>query len=214
MEVVIIPVYNPNDQFYNLIKSVKKYIPNIIIVNDGSDNSISFDIKNVTILTNKKNKGKGYSLNKAFKFAFDNKFSFAITIDSDGQHDPHEIVNFLKYDMPVDILIGKRSFTYPMPIHRRLSNFITSFILSLRTGNSIFDSQCGYRKYNLNTLKKFNFFENGFHFESEVLIKVLSNGGSLGHIDVSTIYNGSKSYIKNIDDSFKFIALLFRSLFW
>lgn len=214
MNVVIIPVYNPGDEFYDFVLLIKNYISNIIIVDDGSENSISFHIKDVTILKNKKNRGKGYSLNKGFKFAFDSKFSYAITIDGDGQHDPHELIHFLQHDNPVDILIGRRSFSSPMPMHRQFSNYITSFILSLRTSKLILDSQCGYRKYNLCTLNKFNFVESGFHFESEVLIKLLSNGGKLDHIDVSTIYNGSKSYIRKLDDSFKFIVLFFRSLFW
>ena len=179
-----------------------------------SELSISIDLENVIVLKNKKNRGKGYSLNKAFEYALKNQYLSAITIDGDGQHDPREIYNFLKFEKKVDILIGKRNFSYPMPIHRRFSNLITSFILSIRSGVSILDSQCGYRKYNLNTLNKFTFLESGFNFESEVLIKVLSNGGSVDHINVTTIYNESKSHINKINDTLRFILLFFRSLFW
>ena len=114
----------------------------------------------------------------------------------------------------IDIVVGNRNFSENMPIHRRISNTITSFILSLRCGVKILDSQCGFRRYNLDALNSHTFNESGFHFESEVLIKSLGYGGTLAHINIPTIYNGETSYISHFKDSIKFILLIIRSLFW
>ena len=214
MVAAIIPIYNPNKDFNKFLIDVKKNIEHIIVIDDGSDDYVITDIKNVKVLRNRVNRGKGYSLRKAFKYAIKNNFDCAITIDGDGQHDPQKVKQFLLYNNKIDIVIGNRAFNDPMPFHRRISNNITSLMLSLRTGNRILDSQCGYRKYNLKALEKYVFYENGFHFESEVLMKILLGGGSLGHISVPTIYNNSKSYINNFSDTFKFISLLVKSLFW
>ena len=100
------------------------------------------------------NRGKGYSLRKAFKLCIDKNYKFAITLDADGQHDPSLINDFVNKDNRTDIIIGARKISYPMPLHRRFSNFITSFLLSVRCGINIQDSQCGYRKYNLETFLK------------------------------------------------------------
>ena len=214
MIVAVIPVLNPNEDFYQFICDVKKYIEHIIVVDDGSEVPISLKINKVEVLRNDKNKGKGYSLVRAFKHAQENKFTSAITLDGDGQHDPNILNSFLKINNDIDIVIGNRDFRKPMPFHRILSNRITSFLLSLRSKNIILDSQCGYRKYNLDSLKFFTFKETGFHFESEVLIKVLSNGGTIDHIKIPTIYNNSKSYINKYSDTWKFIKLYIKSLFW
>ena len=214
MVVAIIPILNPNEKFNNFLIEVKKNIKNIIVIDDGSIHPVSIDLKNVRVIRNKVNRGKGYSLRKAFEYAMEKNFSSAITIDGDGQHEPRNIKQFLLFDNNIDIVIGKREFKYPMPLHRRFSNTITSFILSVRTSRKILDSQCGYRKYNLLSVDNYNYHEKGFHFESEVLIKILSNGGILDHTPVSTIYNNSKSYINNFSDTIKFISLLIKSLFW
>ena len=216
MVVAIIPIYNPADidTFYSFVKKVQKKIQHIIVVDDGSLIPVTIKMDNIFVLRNKVNRGKGYSLNKGFEFAVKKNFESAITIDGDGQHDPESIIDFLNYKENVDIVIGKRNFYYPMPIHRRLSNFITSLLLSIRIGIPIFDSQSGFRKYSLNTLCKYEFFENGFNFESEILIKILLNGGRVAHVNIPTIYNDSNSHINKFDDTVKFISLFFRSLFW
>ena len=47
-----------------------------------------------------------------------------------------------------DIVIGNRLKNLEgMPLQRRLSNKITSFFLTLKTGQKILDSQCGFRAY-------------------------------------------------------------------
>tara|TARA_B100000212_G_scaffold328437_1_gene292708 strand:- start:413 stop:1057 length:645 start_codon:yes stop_codon:yes gene_type:complete len=214
MHVAIIPVYNPNDHFIKLVKEVKKHIKDIIIIDDGSKIPFSINIDGVFLIRNRFNRGKGYSLRKAFKLCIDKNFKFAITLDADGQHDPSLINDFVNKNNHTDIIIGARKIAYPMPLHRRFSNFITSFLLSVRCGINILDSQCGYRKYNLETYKKFNYDLDGFQFESEVLIKILGNGGSLDHISIPTIYNSSTSYINNVRDTLTFIKLYIRSFTW
>ena len=214
MTAVIIPAYNPNPILDEIIVKVKKYVEKVIIIDDGSKTPIMVKHNGVDILRNTNNKGKGYSLIKGFKYAIDNNIKEAITIDCDGQHDPDYIPEFLNCEKSLDIVIGNRDFTKNMPIHRKLSNTITSLILSLRCGKKILDSQCGYRLYNLEKIHIFDYNEPGFHFESEVLIKVLTNDGKITHVSIPTIYNDSISNIKNIQDTFKFISLIFRSYFW
>jgi hypothetical protein len=214
MTAIIIPAYNPDIILNKLIEKTKKYVKKIIVIDDGSVTPIELSNKDVDVLRNDNNKGKGYSLIKGFQYALDNNIKQVITLDCDGQHDPEYIPEFLKCDKSIDIAVGKRNFTNDMPIHRKFSNTITSLILSVRCGKQILDSQCGFRFYNLEKINIDDYNETGFHFESEILIKVLSNGGTIAHIKIPTIYNNSISHIKNIKDTFKFIILIIRSFFW
>lgn len=212
--VVVIPAYNPNNRFNSLIEDVIQQIPNIIIIDDGSEVPISIDCLGAVVLKNQTNYGKGFSLMRGFKYAIENNYTSAITIDSDGQHDPSCIQEFIQLDQSIDIVSGNRNFSDGMPFHRRISNFITSFILSLRCGKIISDSQCGYRRYKLKSISKYDFNEKGFHFESEVLMKILCNGGTFAQINIPTIYNDEGSHIKHLSDTLQFISLIVRSIFW
>jgi curved DNA-binding protein CbpA len=65
------------------------------------------------------------ALKKGFELAMEKGFHFAITMDSDLQHQPKDIRKFLIKQMlsNADFIYGKRFFSlYKMPIHRILSN--------------------------------------------------------------------------------------------
>ena len=76
----------------------------------------------------------------------------------------------------------------------------------------LFDSQCGYRRYNLQDVCREIYFEQGFQFETEILIKLLRNKLKIFHIDISTIYAEECSSMRPIYDTLKFIRLIIRTL--
>ena len=99
-----------------------------------------------------------------------------------------------------------------MPLHRRISNKLTSSAISFICRVQILDSQCGYRRYKLDNVCSETYMEHGFQFESEVLIKLLCNNCTLHHIEIPTIYNQEHSSMSNFWDTVKFIRLIVRSL--
>jgi len=211
--VIIIPTYNPPDSFSSLLKSIRKITSKpIIIIDDGSTPKINMDYSGVLILRNRHNQGKGYTLIKGFQYAVNKGFTHAITIDADYQHDPELINSFLEYDENINLVLGIRNFTEDMPIHRRISNKLTSYIISLLCGTTVLDSQCGYRRYKLKDVCSESFSEKGFQFESEVLIKLLRNNCTHANLEISTIYNRENSSINNFSDTFKFIRLILRKI--
>jgi len=210
---IIIPTYNPPDTFSSLLKSIRKITSNpIIIIDDGSTPKINMDYSGVIVLRNRHNQGKGYTLIKGFQYAVNEGFTHAITIDADYQHDPELINSFLEYDENINLVLGTRNFTEDMPIHRRISNKLTSYIISLLCGKTVLDSQCGYRRYKLKDVCSESFHEKGFQFESEVLIKLLRNNCTHANLEIPTIYSRENSSINNFIDSFKFIRLILRKI--
>jgi len=149
---IIIPTFNPPVTFPLLIKSIRNLtsIP-IIIVDDGSHPSVQIDSEFtlVKLLINNINSGKGFSLIKAFHYAKEQGYTHVITLDADSQHDPNLIPKFLSIDPNISIVCGKRTFKGSMPFHRRVSNYITSLIVSCICHVKLFDSQCGYRRYQI-----------------------------------------------------------------
>ena len=68
--VIIIPAYNPPESFIDLIIKIKKISSlDVIIIDDGSFQSIHFESRYCTIIKHEKNHGKGYALLNGFKYA-------------------------------------------------------------------------------------------------------------------------------------------------
>src|SRR5580692_10184136 len=86
---VLIPTYNNATTIGAVVLDVMQYSDDICVVNDGStDNTLQVlsQFPELKIFSYEKNQGKGWALRQGFKFALQNGYDYAITIDSDGQH--------------------------------------------------------------------------------------------------------------------------------
>ena len=215
--ILIIPCFNDNNLIEKLLSSIsdKKNL-DILVIDDGSSDEVVINnhLDSLTIVRNSQNKGKGYSLKKGFSYAINNGYTHAVTMDADLQHNPDFIPDFLKVPPNIPLVLGVRNFDESMPAHRKLSNRITSFIISKMTKQSILDSQSGFRRYKLDSVHFKKCRENGFQFESEILINIFRNKtAKLEHILIPTVYDNEKSSINNIVDTYKFIKLIIRKIF-
>jgi hypothetical protein len=106
-------------------------------------------------------------------------------------------------------VIGNRLHTFKnMPYSRRLSNFFTSLILTLKTGTKILDSQCGFRVYRTSILKNILPAYKGFEAESEILLNAAKNKYKIGFTNIPTIYGDEESKMKNIQAILGFIKVV------
>lgn len=178
---VIIPTYNNERTLERVIREVLIYVPShcIIIVNDGATDSTPEILKSfeeeVTILTNEVNKGKGYSLRRAFKFAREKGYSNALTIDSDGQHYPNDIPVLIEHALehPGAVIMGSRNMSQEgVPQKSSFGNKFSNFWFKVETWITLPDTQTGFRIYPLNPLKKIWLFTNKFELEIEVIVKL------------------------------------------
>ena len=212
--LILIPCYNTHKYLTVLLSNLlTQTSDDILIVDDGSSPPISknkFNKNNLFLIRNEINKGKGYTLKKGFKFALENNYTHVITLDGDMQHDPLEINKFSKHDKDIEFLLGYRKFSKPMPLSRIISNTITSKIISILKNKKINDSQCGYRRYKVNSIKDFILFEDGYVFESEILLKCIKKNTSIENVKIKAIYDDSPSHINKITDTIKFIKLIMR----
>ena len=211
--IILIPSYNDNKYIPELITRIMSVTKNnILIIDDGSRIPIVYKENKITIIRNNINMGKGASILKGLSFASKNGYTHAITIDSDLQHLPEKLPEFLNADCSYDLVSGYRVFNNEMPLHRIFSNRITSYIISKLCGLEILDSQCGYRRYNINKILSSEYKENGFQFESEILLKLADDKLKISHIEIPTIYSDEVSSINNFADTIKFIKLIVKNI--
>ena len=209
----VIPFYNEYKTINDVIEKTGKHVNYIIAVDDGSTDGSSSKItlqKNIMIIGDSANRGKGYALRIGMNTAVEKGFTEIVTLDSDLQHNPDEIPFLLSGLKEFDIVIGNRlNDLKGMPFHRRMSNKITSKLLSIKTRQKLIDSQSGFRAYRSKVLKNLQTIKNGYEAESEILIKASKKGYKIGFTDVSTIYGNEKSKMNGFKATLDFIKILF-----
>ena len=211
--LIVIPSYNHNKYIPELIQKLDKY--NVLVVDDGSSTPITFknDRNNINLIRNKINRGKGYSIKKAAKYAKNNNYTHIITLDSDLQHKVNDLKLFLSKGIKNDLVYGYRSNLKKMPYLRIISNKITSYLISKSCKQKIYDSQSGYRVYNLCLFDNLDSIENGYQFESEILLKKINIHSKIDYVNIETIYNNSASHFSKTLDTFKFIKMYINIIF-
>ena len=209
----VIPFYNEYLTIRRVIGETLNYVDMVFAVNDGStDNTINQidSAENLKIINIKTNKGKGFALREGFKMALENDCDIIVTLDGDLQHLPQEIPGVLTKIDDYDIVIGNRlNNLKKMPLQRIMSNKLTSFLISKKTGQQILDCQSGFRAYKADVLKKISTKQNGFEAETEIIIEASKLNFKIGFSDISTIYNGQKSKMSPFKTTIGFIKLLF-----
>lgn len=195
---VLIPTYNNERTLNRVIDGVLKYTEHIIIINDGATDSTSDALKEYPKLEQihfSKNKGKGIALREGFKKAHQLGYTYAITIDSDGQHYPENIETFVTEieKSPNNLLIGDRNMAQEgIPKKSSFGNNFSNFWYTFETGVKLTDTQSGYRLYPLEQLAKLNYFTNKFEFEIEVIVRASWKGIAVKNVPIQVLYDESE----------------------
>lgn len=210
----VIPFYNEKETLGKILNETLNYVDVIYAINDGSDDKWIYEQNSdrVYFINLKRNLGKGKALSEGFNAAIEGEIDVIVTLDADLQHDPKYIPNLVEGLKSYDLVIGNRlNNLRGMPIQRKISNKLTSFLLSVKTGQEIIDSQCGFRAYRLKVIRNIQTSYPGFEAESEMIIKAAKNGYKIGFVDVPTIYENEKSKMKPIQAIIGFLRVLFSS---
>ncbi|MCH8329469.1 MAG: glycosyltransferase family 2 protein, partial [Nanoarchaeota archaeon] len=152
----IIPAYNEEKRINKVIKETKKYVDNVIVVDDGSKDKTKDIAKKgkAVVLRHLVNLGKGAALKTGCDYAVKNKADIIIAIDADAQHDPNEIPKFLENIKKYDVVLAYRKPNKNMPFVLKFGNLFLNKTISFLYGIKIKDSQCGYRAFTAKAYKK------------------------------------------------------------
>lgn len=215
---VLVPAYHARQFLSSLLPRIMDHVPagQIVVVDDASgDGTCALcEMAGITCLRHETNRGKGAALATGFDYLLQKNFSFIITMDADGQHDPADLGAFVaakSASSTPGLCIGCRNMKFGvMPPARILSNRLTSFILGLLCGRRILDSQCGYRLYAARLLKKIRIGFDRFEMESEVIMKAAFLGFPIMFTPVQTLYLKGPSNISHVADTLRWTGAVLR----
>jgi dolichol-phosphate mannosyltransferase len=196
---IIIPTYNEEKNIERLIKNIKLYVGNvlIIVVDDSSNNKISTIIKKKKLDILYFNRGKKAGRGSAIIFGLKKlltkkKIKAFIEMDADFSHNPAELkrnINFF-FNNSLDLLIASRYLKRSKIINWSLSRKILSSLANFLARNllqiPVTDFTNGFRIYSRRSAKKIinncGKIGDGFIILSEILVVLHLNKFKINEI--------------------------------
>jgi glycosyltransferase involved in cell wall biosynthesis len=206
----VIPCFNEAGRIAAVIEGVRRHLPNVIVVDDGSADETQHEaaLAGATVIRRSANGGKGAALQAGWRHARRMGFTWALSLDGDGQHAPDDIPKFFDCAerTPVRLVIGNRmGRRETMPRLRRWANHWMSRWLSNLTGSALPDSQCGFRLTHLDTVLQLPLAARGFVIESETLVAFLAAGERVEFVPIQVIYGLGPSRICPFVDTWRWL---------
>jgi glycosyltransferase involved in cell wall biosynthesis len=210
----VIPAYNAEPTLASVVLRVRNALPDatILTVDDGSTDETRMIARSVSDHTIEfdENQGKGAALRAAFAFAVERGFDAVLTIDADAQHDPAFAPALVRALDHADVVIGTREIGgRAVPLHRRVSNLISSAVTRAVAGADIRDSQSGYRAVRTEVLRHVNARGKRYEFETDFLIMAARKGFRFAAVPISTVYGTpTASNFRPIRDAIRVLRVL------
>lgn len=214
--IIGVVFFNEAEKIKFLLEKFKKlkfnFFYQVLFLDDGStDNSKVLvrnflsrnKIRNIKIISNKRNSGVGFAIRRIINYGLENKFDICVIMAGNGKDDPHEIPKLINPIMisGYDYIQGSRfldggSFKN-LPKARKFLVKGFSFVTSLITGFWSTDSSNGFRAYKLLIFNNKNINLNqgwldSYELEIYIHFKVLTLGYKTKEVPVS------KNYLPNI----------------
>jgi glycosyltransferase involved in cell wall biosynthesis len=206
----VIPCFNEVATIGNVVAEVKKILPVVIVVDDGSTDATAEIAKDAgaEIVSLKINSGKGAALRAGWKSAAEKRFDWVLMLDGDGQHLANDIPKFFECaeNSGAKLVVGNRmGNATAIPLLRRFTNQFMSRRLSKLAGLNFPDSQCGLRLAHLPALLKLPISANHFEIESEMLVAFAANGQRIEFVPIEAIYKKRASKISPVIDTIRWL---------
>jgi len=214
---IIIPCYNEETNIEYTLNEILTYLSKktfnyeIIIIDDGStDNTADIadekasNFENFSLITNGKNKGKGYSLRRGVLAA---KGEFILFMDADNSTSIYEFDKFLPcLKQGYSVVIGSRRLRdsvvkVSQPVMRIILGqtyiFLSKFILNLTAS----DINCGFKTYKNAVAKKIFSLQklDGWGFDAELLFLIKKYNLKMKEVSVCWVHK-STSKVRPLKD--------------
>jgi dolichol-phosphate mannosyltransferase len=225
---VVIMLYNEEeviDEFAErLLKSLRQlpmdYEVNFVV--EGTDGTL----EKVTTLAkwdprirvdyNEKRLGLGKATKKGLGLV-DPKSNLVLTMDSDLNHDPEEIVRLLEASREADIVVGSRSRTRglvkELPWFKRMVSASTNWVLRNAFRMKSSDVTSGFRIYSTKAIESIRdeLVAKNFEVTAELLIRAKKKGFSITEVPITfTRRPRGTSKLSFVRSGIGYVILLFR----
>ncbi len=198
--VIVAPTYNNASTLLDVLSGLAFLKLPIIVVDDGCTDNTTEQLTlaqkalselDLIIITHNQNCGKAVALRTGFSEAKGRGFTHAITVDTDGQHNPAGIPPLLNVarEAPSALVLGSRARQMSKtPGANLVGWWLSALGMRVETGRTVMDSQCGLRVYPLTLFDVVHCRAGRFGFEAEIITRALWAGVPVKEVPVECLY--------------------------
>ncbi len=208
----VIPAFNEEENIGKVVKETKKYVDNVIVVDDGSTDKTLEEASDADIvLRHPVNMGKGFALETGIEKALENGSDILITLDGDNQHNPRDIPKLasILVDDNLDVVFGSRPLNGEMPPLLRFGNWWLCKSAQLLFGSRIQDSQTGFRAFRKEAYDRIRWRSHHYSMDSEIVMNVGRNKLRHRQVPIKTRYHCGHKGTTIIDGVRIFLNMVF-----
>lgn len=183
----VLPAFNEAISIGDIVCAVQKYA-DVIVVDDGStDNTANIARESgAYVIAHSTNCGYDRALNSGLMWVASQGYTYAVTLDADGQHEPCLIVQFEKELIAgADMVVGIRDHSQRWAEHL--------FALFSRAFWGIRDPLCGMKGYRISTIERAGNFDTYGSIGTEMCIRASLSGCVISQCPVHTLPRSDKS---------------------
>lgn len=213
----LVPAYNEAGTIADVVRGVLPFVSQVLVVDDGSTDGTADAARaaGAEVVAHPSNLGKGHAVRTGLAHLLTGAHTHVVFLDADMQHVPQETSLLLEAarDTGADVVIGERCFDRArMPASRYHANRIGSRALSGFVGVPVKDTQCGFRVFRTDVLRRMVLTARGYDVETEMLIKLRRLGGRIASVPITAVYNGRRSKLRPVRDTSRtcFLAVYYR----
>jgi len=187
--LVLIPSYNPGRKVFETVQGARAQWNPVWVVVDGSNDGTAEALQTMAkedpglrVFVRAKNGGKGTAVLEDTEAALREGYTHVLTMDSDGQHPPDRIPDFMARSAasPSSMVLGVPIFDASAPSVRVKGRRISNFWANVETaGAGIQDSLFGFRVYPaapLVRIMRTHLWMRRFDFDVEVVVRLSWSG--------------------------------------
>lgn len=213
--VVIIPVYNEEKVIKRVVRKMyKEGFKHIVVVDDGSTDETAREVKktNALLIQHSINRGKGAAIKTGIETVRLIGYKNIVTFDGDGQHNPKDIHNLIRYVYQgYDVVLGSRFLVrQPVPVIKRIANYSANILTHLLYGIKVTDSQSGLRAYSKQACLSLDTKSNRYEFDSEVIREIVHKHLKYIEVPIHVRYTKYSQKKKNRQDLISALSSLIR----
>lgn len=214
---MVIPALDAERTIAAVVSAAREHVETVVVVDDGSTDGTAALARaaGATIATHTQNRGKGAALRTGLRWAESNGYESMLTLDADGQHPPGEIPKLLAATAdPGALVLGVRDLAGAnAPRANQMSNGFSNWFLSTVTFRRLRDTQCGLRRYPVRRTLSLGVRDDGFGFETEVLLRALRAEIPIVQVDIKVLYPKERTtHFDSRRDPWRIVGRVLRTL--
>lgn len=191
--VAVIPAYNEAGHIGSVVRAVRPFADEVVVVDDGSGDATSAEAlaAGARVYRHLVNRGLGGGIATGLRAALRMGADIIVTLDGDGQHVPEEVINVAApiRNGEADFVIGSRMLDpRGMPFLRRVANRCANVCTWALFGVHVSDTQSGFRALSRRAAESLDLRTSRMEVSSEIVAEAARLGLRIAEVPITVIY--------------------------